>query len=157
AAYLTGWVRPGSDRLTGAAAEAVALLELEACLDSEISTLPQGTRRLVAVARALAARPRVLCPGEPAARLDQAQRDAMSRAIQLVVGRLGLGVLIIEHNIDVVAGLCDRLLVLDFGKVVSGGSPAEVLSSDIVRKAYLGEGSESGAARPADFAEEARQ
>jgi sulfate-transporting ATPase len=157
AAYLSGWVRPGSDRLTGAAAEAAALLGLEAFLGREIHTLPQGTQRLVAVARALAARPRVLCLDEPAAGLDQAERDAMSRAIKLVVQRLGLGVLIIEHNIDVVAGLCDRILVLDFGKAVAAGIPHEVLSSDVVRSAYLGEGSDSRAGQPADIAEEARQ
>jgi ABC-type branched-subunit amino acid transport system ATPase component/branched-subunit amino acid ABC-type transport system permease component len=152
AAYLSGWVRPGSDRLTGAAARAVALLGLEAWLGSEIHTLPQGTQRLVAVARALAAQPRVLCLDEPAAGLDQAERDAMSRAIRLVVQRLHIGVLIIEHNIDVVAGLCDRVLVLDFGKVVTGGLPGEVLASDIVRTAYLG----PGGAQPADLAEEAQ-
>jgi len=157
AAYLSGWARPGSDRLTGSAAEAATLLGLDECLDSEIRTLPQGTQRLVAVARALAAKPHVLCLDEPAAGLDQAERDAMSRAIQLIVHRLGLGVLIIEHNIDVVAGLCDRLLVLDFGKVVAGGVPGDVLSSDIVRRAYLGESSEPHGAQPADFAEEARQ
>jgi sulfate-transporting ATPase len=157
AAYLSGWVRPGSDRLTGAAAQAAALLGLEDCLGSEIHTLPQGTRRLVAVARALAAQPRVLCLDEPAAGLDQAERDAMSHAIRLVVQRLGLGVLIIEHNIDLVAGLCDRLLVLDFGKVVSSGLPDEVLSTDVVRRAYLGDAHESGEAqgtRSANFAEE---
>jgi len=154
AAYLSGWVRPGSDHLTGDAAQAAALLGLEAYLDSEISTLPQGTQRLVAVARSLAAQPRVLCLDEPAAGLDQAERDAMGHAIRLVVQRLGLGVLIIEHNIDLVAGLCDRLLVLDFGKVVSSGLPGEVLSSDIVRRAYLGDGGEAQDARPADFAEE---
>jgi sulfate-transporting ATPase len=157
AAYLSGWARPGSDRLTGSAAEAATLLGLDECLDSEIRTLPQGTQRLVAVARALAAKPHVLCLDEPAAGLDQPERDAMSRAIQLIVHRLGLGVLIIEHNIDVVAGLCDRLLVLDFGKVVAGGVPGDVLSSDIVRRAYLGESSEPHGAQPADFAEEARQ
>jgi sulfate-transporting ATPase len=153
AAYFSGWVRPGSDRLTDAAAEAVTLLGLEACLGSEIHTLPQGTQRLVAVARALAARPRVLCLDEPAAGLNQAERDAMSRAIRLVARRLRVGVLIIEHNIDVVTGLCDRLLVLDFGKVVTAGLPGEVLASDIVRRAYLG-AAEPAAARPADLAGE---
>jgi branched-chain amino acid transport system ATP-binding protein len=134
----------------------VALLGLEPCLGSEIRTLPQGTQRLVAVARALAAEPRVLCLDEPAAGLDQGERDAMSRAIRLVVQRLRIGVLLIEHNIDVVAGLCDRLLVLDFGKVVTGGLPGEVLASDIVRAAYLGAGADIPSALPDDLAEEAR-
>jgi sulfate-transporting ATPase len=156
AAYLSGWVRPGSARLTGAADQAVALLGLEPWLGSEIRTLPQGTQRLVAVARALAAQPRVLCLDEPAAGLDQAERDAMSRAIRLVVQRLRVGVLLIEHNIDVVAGLCDRLLVLDFGKVVTGGLPGEVLASDIVRAAYLGASGETYGAQQDDLAEEAR-
>jgi ABC-type branched-subunit amino acid transport system ATPase component/branched-subunit amino acid ABC-type transport system permease component len=138
AAYLSGWIRPGSDRVTGAAAQAVRLLELEEWLDTEIHTLPQGTRQLVAVARALAAKPRVLCLDEPAAGLDQTERDAMSQAIRLVVQRLRIGVLLIEHNIDVVAGLCDRVLVLDFGKVVARGEPADVLASEVVRSAYLG-------------------
>ncbi|WP_330186358.1 ATP-binding cassette domain-containing protein [Dactylosporangium sp. AC04546] len=140
AAYLVGWVRPGSDRLSGAAAQAVSLLGLQDCLDTEIRTLPQGTRQLVAVARALSARPRVLCLDEPAAGLDQAERDAMSRAIRLVVERLHIGVLLIEHNIDVVSGLCDRVVVLDFGAVVAHGLPSEVLASDVVRQAYLGTG-----------------
>jgi sulfate-transporting ATPase len=156
AAYLTGWIRPGSDRLTGAAAQAAALLGLGPYLGSEIRTLPQGTQRLVAVARALAAEPRVLCLDEPAAGLADAERDAMSRAIRLVVERLRVGVLLIEHNIDVVAGLCDRLLVLDFGKVVADGLPGEVLASDIVRAAYLGTSGEAHIAQPGGLAEEAR-
>jgi sulfate-transporting ATPase len=155
-AYLSGWVRPGSGRLTGTAAQAVELLGLEACTGSEVHTLPQGTQRLVAVARALAAQPRVLCLDEPAAGLDQAERDAMSRAIRLIVRELRVGVLLIEHNIDVVAGLCDRLLVLDFGRAVTGGLPGEVLASGIVRRAYLGIADEPRSARPADLAEEAR-
>jgi ABC-type branched-subunit amino acid transport system ATPase component/branched-subunit amino acid ABC-type transport system permease component len=155
AAYLTGWIRPGSDRLTGAAAQAAALLGLGPCLDSEIRTLPQGTQRLVAVARALAAQPRVLCLDEPAAGLAEAEREAMSRAIRLVVQRLRIGVLLIEHNIDVVAGLCDRLLVLDFGQLVADGRPDEVLASDIVRAAYLGTGGETHSAQPGSLAEEA--
>ncbi|WP_433189984.1 ABC transporter permease subunit [Actinoallomurus sp. CA-150999] len=139
-AYFGGWVRPGNDRLSGAAAQAASLLGLKEWLDTEIRTLPQGTRQLVAVARALAAGPRVLCLDEPAAGLDQAERDAMSRAIRLVVERLRVGVLLIEHNIDVVSGLCDRVVVLDFGAVVASGPPDEVLASDIVRRAYLGSG-----------------
>jgi ABC-type branched-subunit amino acid transport system ATPase component/branched-subunit amino acid ABC-type transport system permease component len=146
--YVTGWVRPGSDRLTGAAAQAVTLLGLEQWLDTEINTLPQGTRRLVAVARALAAQPRILCLDEPAAGLEQTERDAMSRAIRLVVRRLHIGVLLIEHNIDVVSGLCDRVFVMDFGSVVTSGLPADVLASDIVRTAYLGAGGETHEAEP---------
>ena len=133
------------------------LLGLQECLGSEIHTLPQGTQRLVAVARALAAQPRVLCLDEPAAGLDQAERDAMSHAIRLVALQLRIGVLIIEHNIDVVTGLCDRLLVLDFGKVAASGLPGEVLSSGIVRRAYLGETVGPDGAQPVDVAEEARQ
>ncbi|MFJ8025424.1 ATP-binding cassette domain-containing protein [Streptomyces sp. NPDC096311] len=139
-AYLSGWVRPGSARLDGVATQAVALLGLEEWLDSEIRTLPQGTRQLVALARALAARPRILCLDEPAAGLDESEREAMAAALRLVVDRLGIGVLLVEHNIDVVAGLCDHVLVLDFGAVVASGTPARVLASDVVRHAYLGTG-----------------
>ena len=153
-AYLSGWVRPGSDRLTGAAAQAVTLLGLEEWLDTGVNTLPQGTRQLVAVARALAARPKILCLDEPAAGLDQSERDAMSRAIRLVVQRLHIGVLLIEHNIDVVSGLCDRVFVLDFGAIVASGLPADVLASDIVRTAYLGTGGDHRAA-PVAVGEEA--
>jgi ABC-type branched-subunit amino acid transport system ATPase component/ABC-type branched-subunit amino acid transport system permease subunit len=154
-AYLSGWVRPGSTRLAGAATEAVALLGLDRWLDREISTLPQGTQRLVAVARALAAHPRVLCLDEPAAGLAQAERDARDRAIRRVARRLRVGVLLIEHNIDVVAGLCDQLIVLDFGKVVASGVPGEVLASEIVRRAYLGTADISEHVEPVTMAEEA--
>jgi sulfate-transporting ATPase len=151
-AFLAGWVHPGSHRLTGAAADAVARFDLHDVLDVEISELPQGTRRLVAVARAVAARPTVLCLDEPAAGLGEAERDAMARAIRLLVRRMHIGVVIIEHNIDVVAGLCDEMIVMEFGRVISSGSPAEVLASDVVREAYLGVSGE--AHRSAATAEE---
>ena len=143
AAFLTGWIRPGSTRLTGAAADAAVLLGLRDVLDTKITELPQGTQRLVAVARALAARPLVLCLDEPAAGLSESERVAMRTAIRAVVDELHIGVLLVEHNVDVVAGLCDEVVVLDFGKVIAAGPPAEVLASDVVRRAYLGTAGET--------------
>ncbi len=148
-AFLTGWVNPGSRELQGAAAEAASLLDLHAILDVRISDLPQGTQRLVAIARALAAQPKVVCLDEPAAGLGEQERDNMSAAIKSLVDLLGIGVLIVEHNIDVVSGLCDDIVVLDFGKVIASGAPDEVLGSEIVRAAYLGTSGGHGIAETA--------
>ncbi len=108
------------------------------CWTSASLTCRRGHNGSSRIARAVAARPKVVCLDEPAAGLGEQERAAMAAAIRTLVSQLHLGVLIVEHNIDVVSGLCDDIVVLDFGAVIASGDPADVLRSDVVRSAYLG-------------------
>ena len=138
-AYLVNLVRPGRRRLTVDAELVSSMLGLEGLLDTPVRDLPTGTQRLVALARAIAARPSILCLDEPTAGLNEQERAAFVAALRRVVQTFGLGVILVEHNVDVVAEVCDDLLVLDFGSILAAGPTAEILRSDAVRAAYLGE------------------
>ena len=102
-----------------------------------VNTLSSGHQRLVEIARALAAHPRVLLLDEPAAGLDDQDLVALTVALN-GIRRLGVTVLIVEHNLDFVRRLVDEVTVLDGGRVIASGSPAETISDARVVGAYLG-------------------
>ncbi|MEV0147632.1 ATP-binding cassette domain-containing protein [Nonomuraea sp. NPDC050733] len=114
--------------------EVLELCGLTALRDAYAAALPVGQRRLVELARALADRPRLLLLDEPTSGLD-AEQTARLRA---VVGALDTTVLLVEHDMGFVMDVCDRLVVLDLGRVISTGAPAEVRDDPVVRAAYLG-------------------
>ncbi|MDQ0382685.1 ABC transporter permease subunit [Amycolatopsis thermophila] len=136
--YASGLIRSGPHELSGVAATAVALLGLEELLDRQVMDLPQGTQRIVAIARALASEPEVICLDEPTAGLSGTERAEVITAIRALVETAKIGVLLVEHNLDVVAGLCDTVVAIDFGRVIAQGAPEEVLGRPEVRQAYLG-------------------
>ncbi len=100
--------------------------------------LSTGQRRLVELARALAGDFRMLLLDEPSSGLDATESEAFTALLKNVVAELGIGILIVEHDMTVIAGLCDYAYVLDFGQLLFEGLPKDVLTSDLVRKAYLG-------------------
>ena len=100
--------------------------------------LSTGQRRLVELARALAGDFRLLLLDEPSSGLDHSESDAFTALLRSVVAENGIGILIVEHDMTVISGLCDYAYVLDFGQLLFEGIPNEVLSSELVRKAYLG-------------------
>ena len=100
--------------------------------------LPLGTGRLVELGRALCVRPRLLLLDEPSSGLDPGETAAMADTIASAVAELGVGALLIEHDMSMVTRLCERLYVLDFGRCIAAGSAAEVLASSAVQEAYLG-------------------
>jgi len=127
-------------RLTPAALAAIEDLELEADLDRNPDELPYGRRRLVAIARAIAAQPSILLLDEPAAGLSDAESAEVGSLIRRLADEWGIGILLVEHDMSVIMGTCDRVAVLEFGRLIALGTPDEVRRSPAVREAYLGKG-----------------
>jgi sulfate-transporting ATPase len=141
-AWLSSAVRPGKVELDPAVTHFVEALGLTPALDSEPSGLPHGRRRLISIARAAASHPSILLLDEPAAGLEQRDRDRLVDVIREIAGSYGVGVLLIEHDVQLVAAAADRMLCLDGGQQIAYGSPQEVLAADAVRDAYLGPGAD---------------
>lgn len=101
-------------------------------------SLPHGDERRLSIARALATSPRYICLDEPAAGLNEAESDRLASLLLSIRDEYGCGLLIIEHNMRLIMGVCDRVYVLDYGQVIASGAPAEVQANQDVRAAYLG-------------------
>lgn len=110
---------------------------LQDVVDAFPEDLSHGRQRIVALARALASDPKLLLLDEPAAGLDSKESLALVEPIRAVAAN-GAGVLLIDHDVDLVLSVCDRIYVLDFGRVIHEGDPESVNQSEAVRSAYLG-------------------
>jgi branched-chain amino acid transport system permease protein len=121
--------------------EAEALLDQFGCPPGDVllSAVDVGRRRLVEVAGAVLSRPSVLLLDEPAAGLDAEESQRLGRLLAGIPAAYGLGVLLIEHDVEMVASISDRVTVLDFGRVIASGPAAQVLRDPIVLAAYVGE------------------
>jgi branched-chain amino acid transport system ATP-binding protein len=121
-------------------ARAEALLDaigLAAMRDRDAMALPLGSQKIVELARALIARPRMLLLDEPAAGLNDLETAQLGRLL-VAVHRSGTTVFVVEHNMSLVMGIADRVLVLDAGRLIASGSPAEIQANGAVIEAYVG-------------------
>ena len=100
-------------------------------------TLPYPLQKRVALARALVAEPEILLLDEPASGLSAAEMDDLGELIRGLRGRMA--VMLVEHHMDLVMAVCDRVVVLDFGKMIATGTPAQVRADERVLAAYLGD------------------
>ncbi|MFD1814560.1 ABC transporter ATP-binding protein [Rhodococcus gannanensis] len=119
-------------------AEIVERLGLEAVADVSADSVSTGTARLVEVARALAVRPTLLLLDEPAAGQDAAETERFAALLRSLADD-GTAVLLVEHDMELVMNVCDTVHVLDLGRVISVGTPAEVRRDEAVLAAYLGQ------------------
>jgi len=122
----------------GEAARVLAWLGLTDMAGLEAGTLPYGDERWVGLARALSGRPRFLLLDEPAAGLNEVEAERLMHTVARIRDEFGCGVLIIEHNMQLVMSLCDRIHVLEHGRTIAEGTPAEARANPEVRRAYLG-------------------
>jgi ABC-type branched-subunit amino acid transport system ATPase component/ABC-type branched-subunit amino acid transport system permease subunit len=140
--------RGDRDLVAARAQQALELCELTGLAHLKAGDLSTGQRRLVELARCLAGPYRLLLLDEPSSGLDHVETERFGHILRRVVEERGVGILLVEHDMSLVLGVCDDIYVLDFGKLVFHGTPAEVQASPIVRAAYLGDPEVEDAAEP---------
>lgn len=136
--WLTDLVKPSRNPLPSEIWAVLDELDLREVLHELPTDLSYGQRRLVGIARSLAARPSVLCLDEPAAGLNSVESAELARVISTFAKRWGVAVLLVEHDLELVMKVSDRLIAMEFGKVIASGDPETVRNDPRVVASYLG-------------------
>jgi ABC-type branched-subunit amino acid transport system ATPase component len=128
------------------AEEMLEMLELGDVRDKRAADLPVGHARILELGRALATKPSVMLLDEPSSGLDSEETKAFGDLLRRVNDETGVGILLVEHDMDLVMDVCKMLYVLDFGRLIASGSPKEIMKNETVRSAYLGEEDDAASA-----------
>ncbi|MDR1650566.1 MAG: ABC transporter ATP-binding protein [Synergistaceae bacterium] len=119
--------------------ELLSVFGMEDVSAAEAGSLPYGAQRRLEIARALATNPKVLLLDEPAAGMNPSETADLMRTIRDVRDRFGVAIVLIEHDMSLVMGICERILVLNYGLIIAQGSPEEIRNNPLVVEAYLGQ------------------
>ncbi|SHH44855.1 amino acid/amide ABC transporter ATP-binding protein 1, HAAT family (TC 3.A.1.4.-) [Anaerosphaera aminiphila DSM 21120] len=122
------------------AMEILKLFDLDKYKQYSANTLPYGQQRKLEIARAMATNPTLLLLDEPAAGMNPTETEELMNTIKLIRDNFGITILLIEHDMKLVLGICERLMVLNYGQVLAEGDPQEVINDEKVINAYLGSG-----------------
>lgn len=127
------------DKATAEAKEILEVLGLSEYEEEEAQNLPYGKQRKLEIARALASHPAILCLDEPAAGMNPTETEELMETIKIVREKFNTAILLIEHDMKLVMGICEWIKVISFGKEIATGTPDEIKANKEVITAYLGE------------------
>ncbi len=133
------------ERITVAALKLLDLFGISSKSEELAKNLPYGEQRKLEITRALATNPRLLLLDEPAAGMNPQETKELMNLIKFIRKEFNLTILLIEHDMNLVMGICERIVVLDYGQIIAEGSPEQIKKDPRVIKAYLGEEVETGA------------
>ena len=139
AVMRVGRYYPEEDAIEQKALDCLKMFKLDDRRDEIARNLPYGEQRRLEIARALAAQPQLLLLDEPAAGMNPQETHELMEMIRWIRDELKLTILLIEHDMSLVMGVCERIYVLDYGSIIAEGTPAEIRNNPCVIEAYLGE------------------
>lgn len=124
--------------MTKKALELLSIFDMEDKKDVLAKNLPYGEQRCLEIVRALATQPKILCLDEPAAGMNPQETEVLTKQIEKIQKDFNITILLIEHDMSLVMGICDRIYVLEYGKLIAEGTPQEIKENERVIAAYLG-------------------
>jgi len=142
--FLSGFLHLPSfkkeeERMRKEAIELLRIFKIDKKQDEYAKNLPYGEQRKLEIVRALATHPKVLLLDEPAAGMNPQETQDLMKLIRFIRDEFKLTILLIEHDMSLVMGICERIMVLDYGQTIASGTPGQVSKNPLVIKAYLGE------------------